>query len=213
MSLENLPDIDFILSSHNHYDHLDKSTVKYFINKNCLFIVPLKVKPLLVEWGSKNVVELDWWDSTSLRNVTIVSTPAQHFSNRSTNDRNKTLWATYLVDIDGKKIYFGGDTGYFSGFKDIGRRFGRIDLAMIPIGAYNDEMSGWRDIHLNPEDAVTAYKDLNAEYFIPIHWGTFQLAFHPIDEPVTRLKNRISDDKLDNEKFLILKIGETRILK
>jgi N-acyl-phosphatidylethanolamine-hydrolysing phospholipase D len=150
------------------------------------FFVPLGLKPLLVDFGATDVVELDWWKSATLRSVTFTATPAQHSSGRWLHDQNQRLWASWVVASPARRLYFAGDTGYFDGFKDIGAKLGPFQAALLPIGGY----AGWGDHHPNhtsPEEAVRAFQDLRAEMLVPMHWGTFDLNREPFNEPPTRL--------------------------
>jgi L-ascorbate metabolism protein UlaG (beta-lactamase superfamily) len=213
LDFEKLPKIDFVLISHDHYDHLDKETVLKLAELGVTFYVPLKVKSHFDDWGIRNVVELDWWDSINHGNLTIYCTSAQHFSGRGLFDRDKTLWSSWAVIGQKTKFYFAGDTGYFDGFKKIGEELGPFDLVAMPIGAYNFDVPHWRIVHTTPEEAVQAYLDVKGKFFVPIHWGTFRLALHPYDEPLALLNKEIEKRNLDKEKFLILKHGETKIWK
>jgi L-ascorbate metabolism protein UlaG (beta-lactamase superfamily) len=209
VKLEDLPPIDAVIISHNHYDHLDRLTVQYF-GDNVLFFVPLGIGNFLEDLGITNYEELDWWDEINFNGLKIACVPAQHFSNRGMFDRNKTLWCGWVVQGKTESIYFAGDTGYFPGFKKIGEKFGPISVAAIPIGAY---LPRWfmSPVHVSPQEAVQAYLDLNADYFVPIHWGTFELADEPLDNPPKVLKQEIINRELVKEKFVILQHGETRI--
>lgn len=211
MQLDDLPEIDIILISHNHYDHLDKKTIKHFGNKP-MYIVPLGVGSFFESLDITRYQELDWWESIKVNNIEIISTPAQHFSGRNLFDRNKTLWCGWIMRGKTKTIYFAGDTGYFREFKEIGRRFGPIDIAALPIGSY--EPSWYMEpVHMNPEQAVDAFLDVQGKVFIPIHWGTFSLGEEPINEPPLLLEKEVEKRGLDREDFWILKHGETRIFK
>lgn len=209
LRLQDLPEIDIILISHNHYDHLDKKTIKYFGNKP-LYIVPLGVGDFFESLGIKRYQEMDWWDSIRVNTIEIISTPAQHFSGRNLFDRNKTLWCGWLLKGRTRSIYFAGDTGYFPGFKEINERHGPVDIAALPIGSYNPP---WymEPVHMNPEQAVDAFLELQARIFVPIHWGTFNLGEEPINEPPLILKKEIHKRGLIEEDFWLLKFGETRV--
>lgn len=208
-----LPRIDFVLISHDHYDHLDAATIKNLAKLGVRFFVPIGVGQHLADWGIDQLTELDWWEEARFGGLTITCTPAQHFSGRTPFDRNRTLWSGWAVTGEHTNVFFAGDTGYFPGFAEIGKRLGPFDLAALPIGAYNYELITWRMVHLNPEDAIRAFLDLGAEHFVPIHWGTFRLAFHPDHEPAQRLSREITRLNLKSERFLILKHGETRVWK
>jgi len=206
---ESLPEIDIVIISHNHYDHLDRLTIEKLGNKP-LYLIPLKIGAFFEDLGITNYEELDWWESITFNGVEFICTPAQHFSNRSMFDRNKTLWSSWVVNGKNNRFYFGGDTGYFPGFTEIAERYGPFDIAAIPIGAY---LPRWfmAPVHLSPEEAVQAFLDLKAKIFIPIHWGTFELADEPLDQPPEALHKEIKRRNLARDRFWILKHGETRI--
>ncbi|GLP95118.1 MBL fold metallo-hydrolase [Paraferrimonas sedimenticola] len=186
-SLEQLPYIDWVMISHDHYDHLDKASIKALKNKVGHFVVPLRVGDYLRDWGvaDDKIVELDWWQSFKVNGIEVHATPTQHFSGRCLLDRNQTLWASYVIQSSRQNIYFSGDSGYFDGFKAIGERFGPFDLAMVETGAYSEQ---WADIHMLPEQSVQAAKDLQAKAMLPIHNSTFDLAMHDWYEPLERAR-------------------------
>lgn len=186
ISLEDLPEIDGVLISHDHYDHLDKATIKHLASTSTQFIVPLGVDKHLLKWGvsAANIHTLDWWSSFNLGSVKITATPTQHFSGRGLFDKNDTLWASYVIESQENKIYFSGDSGYFAGFKEIGDRFGPFTLTMVETGAYDAD---WPTIHMTPEQSLQAHIDLRGETMMPIHNGTFDLAFHSWYEPLERI--------------------------
>lgn len=189
LDLEALPALDSVVISHDHYDHLDMDTVKMLARtQRCLFVTPLGVGAHLRSWGipAARIVELDWGQSHSIDDLTLTCTPARHFSGRFMS-RNNTLWASFVVAGPRHRAYFGGDTGYTAGFGEIGAAHGPFDLTVLPIGAYN---KSWPDIHMNPEEAVRAHRDLNPDgsgLLLPIHWCTFRLAPHPWAEPAERV--------------------------
>ena len=188
IAIEQLPRVDAVLISHDHYDHLNKSSVEQLNDKTPLFIVALGVGQRLVDWGipQAKIRELDWWQELPINDeLTIASTPAQHFSGRSLTDRNKTLWTSWVVEGPNHRVYISGDSGYFDGFKEIGRRYGPFDMTFIECGAYNER---WRHIHMFPEESVQAHLDLGGDVLHPIHWGTLNLALHPWYEPMQRLR-------------------------
>jgi N-acyl-phosphatidylethanolamine-hydrolysing phospholipase D len=218
-----LPRIDAVLISHNHYDHLDVASVKALAAQAGgppRFIVPLGLAPWFARIGiaSKDVVELDWWKSAQVGAVEIVFTPAQHWSGRSLADRMATLWGGYAIFAPDFHAWFAGDTAYSKDFAEIHRRFaarqgaGRgFDLALIPIGAYEPR---WfmRAQHVDPEEAVRIHRDVFAERSIGIHWGTFQLTDEPLDEPPLALQRALRLAGLDDGAFGTLAVGETRRL-
>jgi N-acyl-phosphatidylethanolamine-hydrolysing phospholipase D len=186
IAFDNLPRIDAVVISHDHYDHLDETTVRRLAQAHRpRFFVPLGVKSLVTRFGATDVVELDWWQAASLGGVTFTAAPAQHSSGRWLHDQNERLWASWAIGTDAQRLYFAGDTGYFPGFTEIARRLGPFRLALMPIGGY----SGWphHPNHLNPEEAVRAFEDLGASYLVPMHWGTFDLNKEPTREPTQRL--------------------------
>ncbi|MBE1273605.1 MBL fold metallo-hydrolase [Enterovibrio baiacu] len=185
ISLEALPDIDVVVISHDHYDHLDKHSVKTLESKVGMFLVPLKVGQTLREWGvsADKITELDWWESKTVNGIAYTLTPTQHFSGRGLTDRDSTLWGSWVIESSEKKVYFSGDSGYFEGFKEIGERFGPFDLTMIETGAYN---TLWSHIHMFPEQSVQAHIDLNGKVMMPIHNSTFDLSMHDWDEPLEK---------------------------
>ena len=190
LPLEELPPLDAILASHDHYDHLDREVVRRLARNpaqsRLRFIVPLGVGAHLERWGvsPERITELDWGESTTVASLNITATPARHFSGRGLTDRNHTLWASWSVAGPTHRVFHSGDTGPFPGFADIGTKHGPFDLTLIKIGAYGE---GWPDIHLTPEQAVEAHRMLRGDLLLPIHWGTFNLAFHSWDEPAERV--------------------------
>lgn len=187
IEIKDLPKIDYILLSHDHYDHLDKKAILFLAGKKIPVITMLGVGQRLIDWGvpKKQVTSLDWWENISLSdNFTVTAAPARHFSGRCLNDRFKTLWGSFAIRGPKYNVYFGGDSGYYKGFAEIGERLGPFDLTMLEIGAYNKE---WKVIHMEPEAAIQAHIDLRGGLLLPIHWGTFNLAFHSWKEPVERL--------------------------
>ncbi len=189
MSIEQLPAIDVVLISHNHYDHLDKRSIKDLRAKQPdnppQYFVPLNQKPFFDKLGVKQVTELDWWDSEKVEGTTIHAVPVQHWSSRSPFDRNKVLWAGFLIDSPSHRTLFVGDSGYSNDFKTIAQRLGTVDLALVPIGAY-DPRWFMKSSHMNPEEALQAVKDVGASRAIGMHWGTFSLTDEPMAEPGER---------------------------
>jgi L-ascorbate metabolism protein UlaG (beta-lactamase superfamily) len=187
LKLNELPEIDYVLISHDHYDHLDYKTVKKLNEKVKNFLVPLGVKSHLIKWGikAKKIKEFNWWDEKIIDDNTLFAyTPAQHFSGRKLTDRFKTLWGSWVIKINNKSIFFSGDSGYFKGFKEIGNKYGPFNLTMIENGAYSKH---WPYVHMFPEETMQAHIDLKGEKIMPIHWGKFDLSYHPWREPVERL--------------------------
>ena len=189
---DRLPPIDIVLISHNHYDHLDESTVRWIEKRHhpC-FIVPLGVERHLHDWKIREFKSLDWWESSDISGATIHCLPAKHFSGRTPWDRNATLWASFLFASARAKIYFGGDTGYAPHFREIGKLFPGIDAALIPIGACKPR-SIMRPIHLDSAEALQAFSDLKANKFIGIHWGTYDLSEETPQEILSDLRAAIA---------------------
>jgi L-ascorbate metabolism protein UlaG (beta-lactamase superfamily) len=184
--LEALPALDAIVVSHDHYDHLDIDTILALAHSQWApFVVPLGVGAHLRDWGipDERIIELDWNEQAHIDELTVICTPARHFSGRFLN-RNATLWASWAIIGPAHRAYFGGDTGYTKSFAEIGADHGPFDITLMPVGAYNKV---WPDIHMNPEEAVRAHLDVNGRLLVPIHWCTFRLAPHPWAEPIERL--------------------------
>ncbi len=183
VELYDLPKIDIVLISHDHYDHLDKDTVRHFAGTSTSFIVPLGVESHLIYWGieSDKITNLDWWAATKVQGVEFIATPAQHFSGRNGIHQYKTLWASWVIRTNDKSVYFSGDTGFSTHFEDIGRQFGPFDVAFIETGQYN---KAWQAVHLLPEESASAGYYLNTKVHFPIHWGMFDLSVHAWDEPI-----------------------------
>lgn len=210
LAFEDLPRIDVVVISHDHYDHLDLPTVRRLAaTHDPLFVVPLGMKAWFADNGMTRVEELDWWQERLHRGVRFVCVPAQHFSQRSLWDGNRRLWVSWAIVAPGKRLYFGGDSGYFAGFKEAGRRLGPFDVAALPIGAYLPPEI-MKLVHLTPEEATQAFVDLDAKVMLGMHWGTFDLAEEPLDEPPTRMLAEIRRRGIDPSRAWILKIGETR---
>ena len=210
LAFEDLPPIHVVLLSHDHFDHLDLGTVKRLAaERDPVFVVPLGLKRWLEGEGITRVVELDWWQEFEYRGLRIVCTPAQHFSQRSPWDSNTRLWASWVVAGAARRVYFSGDTGYFDGFREIGERLGPFDLVAVQIGAYMPPAI-MRFVHLTPEQAVAAFQDLRGRTLLGIHWGTFDLADEPLDEPPARMLAEAARRAVPLERAWILKLGETR---
>jgi N-acyl-phosphatidylethanolamine-hydrolysing phospholipase D len=209
MGLEDLPPIDFVVISHDHYDHLDEPTVRRLAELfDPRFIVPLGLKSWLADRGITNAVELDWGESVTFEGLRIVCAPAQHGSGRTLADQGRRLWASWAV-IGTRRFYFAGDTGYAAHFKQIGEVLGPFDLAALPIGSYTPREIA-RPVHTSPEEALQAMTDLRAARFIGIHWGTFGLARERNDEPPRRLAIEVERRQLDPTAIWLLRPGETR---
>ncbi len=187
ISAEELPHIDAVLISHDHYDHLDHATIKKLRGKTTKFFVPLGVAAHLQTWGVKKtqIVELDWWDAAAFEGLNLVCTPARHFSGRSLNDRYKTLWCSWVIESAQAKLFFSGDTGYGPHFKQIGKKYGPFDLTLLECGQYDKR---WPNIHMQPEQTFAAYQDLRGKRLLPLHWGAFSLALHSWIDSVERVR-------------------------
>jgi len=205
ISIDDLPAVDAVIISHDHYDHLDYQAIKVLLKRVDHFFVPLGVKAHLERWGvaSTNISELDWYESEVYRGVRLTLAPARHFSGRGLWDRNSTLWGSWIISSKTLNVYFSGDSGYSDTFKTIGQRYGPFDIAFLENGAYNLD---WAQIHMMPEETVQASIDLNARVLFPIHWSKFNLALHPWDEPVIRLTK---EARIRNVAVATPLIGET----
>jgi len=209
IAFDDLPPIDFVLISHDHYDHLDEPTVRRLAHTfDPLFVVPLGIKAWLADRGITNAVELNWGESVTVKGLTVVCTPAQHGSGRTVIDQGRRLWSSWAV-LGSKRFYFGGDTGYYRHFGETGERLGPFDLAALPIGSYTPREIA-KPVHLSPEEALQATLDLRASHLLGVHWGTFALAREPYDEPPTRLRAEIERRHLGADTAWILNPGETR---
>lgn len=207
-SLEDLPSIDLVLLTHDHYDHLHYDSVKKLaLNARC-FVTSLGVGSHLEAWGvpGKKIAELDWWESHTINSeIELTATPARHFSGRSLV-RGKTLWGAFVLKLHGHQLFLGGDSGYENHFKEIGDRFGAFDIALLECGQYGEN---WPYIHMLPEQTVMAAKDLNARVLMPVHWAKFELSLHPWNEPINRA-TKFADTK--NQTLTTPMIGEPVIL-
>src|SRR5262245_57507938 len=198
IALTDLPPIDAVLITHDHYDHLDMRTVQELARGGARFFVPLGIGAHLERWGiaPDRIHDMEWWQEQTLRGVRIVSTPSRHYSGRRLGDRNATLWTSWSVIGAKHRFYVSGDTGYSDHFRTIGERVGPFDLGFFKVGAYGPG-APWLDIHMSPEDAVRAHRDVRARRLFPVHWGTFNLAFHNWDEPIKRTLAAAQASKLD----------------
>jgi L-ascorbate metabolism protein UlaG (beta-lactamase superfamily) len=209
IGIDALPLIDAVVISHNHYDHLDKDSIKQLAGKVAHFVVPLGNGNDLVAWGvdEQKITEMDWWQEFHLDEVTLVSTPSQHFSGRGITDRDKTLWSSYVIKSSESRVFFSGDTGYFNGFKEIGEKYGPFDLTLIETGAYHPS---WASIHMLPEQSLQAHVDLKGQRMMPIHNGTFNLALHSWKDPFEQITRLAESQQVD---LLTPEMGEPLTLK
>ncbi len=209
LSIEAIHKVNFVLISHNHYDHLDRDSIikLYRTHPDIVWIVPLGVKKWFLKRGIEKVVELDWWESFSQDALRIVCVPAQHFSGRYLLDLNDTLWAGFVVEVAGKKFYFSGDTGYNAhDFKKIGEIWNGIDLSLIPIGAYRPKQF-MQPVHVDPQEAVRIHQDVKSQFSIGMHWKTFRLAEEPMQRPPYDLYLAMKEAKLDPKSFIAIDPG------
>jgi N-acyl-phosphatidylethanolamine-hydrolysing phospholipase D len=216
IAFEQLPPLDVVLLSHNHYDHLDSTTVRRLAasQPEAAWVLPLGLATFVRKRGVRAdaVIELDWWQERRVASVHVAATPAQHFSSRGIGDRGATLWCGYALRADtGRRVFFAGDTGFHPEFGAIGERYGPFDVALLPIGAYEPR---WfmRYVHMNPEEAVEAFRALNARSMVPIHWGTFKLTDEAMDEPPVRARAAWQAAGLPGDGYRQLAHGETLTL-
>jgi len=204
-----VPTLDFVLLSHNHYDHMQPSSLALF--EGTRVMAPLGVGRYLHRGpAGEGATELDWWQSSRIGDAQVTCVPAQHFSARTPWDRDTSLWCGFVVRADGVTLYFAGDSGYSPQFAEIGARCPGIDVALLPIGAYEPR---WfmSPVHMNPDEAVRAHLDVNARASIGMHFGTFQLTDEAIDEPVRALERARVDHGVSADAFDVLEFGETRV--
>ncbi len=208
--LVDLPPIDVVLISHNHYDHLDYETIRWLGNRPT-YLVPSRLGSWFHALGCAKVHECYWWEGVDALGLHFDFVPAQHWSGRHLRDRRLTLWGGWLLNDGAKQLYFAGDSAYFSGFKEIGQRYPGIDIAFLPIGAYEP---AWfmQSVHVNPEEAGQAFLDVGARIMVPMHWGTFKLSAERTDEPPRRLGAWWSAQRLDPANNWTLAVGETRFV-
>ena len=206
---EDMPVIDYLILTHDHYDHLDFKTIRKLRNKIGKIYCSLGIGSHLTYWGIdiNKITEMDWWESVQLeKNISLTAAPARHFSGRGVK-RGQTLWSSFILTTAAHNLYLGGDSGYDSHFKEIGNKYGPFDLAILEAGQYN---TMWPLIHMMPEETVQAAVDLKAKALFPVHWGKFTLAMHPWTDPVTRV---LAKAKEVNMKVVTPKIGQPLILE
>ena len=210
LKLNEIPKTNLFLLTHNHYDHQDMSTIRRYPYKNSKVVVPLKLGKYFTRYRFKDVTELDWYDEIKVNDdIKVTLLPAVHWSKRSLTDINKTLWGNFLIEYKDKKIFFACDTGYGNIYKELGKKYGPIDLTMINIGAYNFKPIFDKSIyHTNPEEALNVAQDLKSKKVLGTHWGTFVLSLEPIMEPPVRFKDNAEKYGFNKEDAIIFKIGQ-----
>ncbi len=210
LKLNEIPKTNLFLLTHNHYDHQDMSTIRRYPYKNSKVVVPLKLGKYFTKYRFKDVTELDWYDEIKVNDdIKVTLLPAVHWSKRSLTDTNKTLWGNFLIEYKDKKIFFACDTGYGNIYKELGEKYGPIDLTMINIGAYNFKPIFDKSIyHTNPEEALNVAQDLKSKKVLGTHWGTFVLSLEPIMEPPVRFKDNAEKYGFNKEDAIIFKIGQ-----
>ncbi len=210
LKLNEIPKTNLFLLTHNHYDHQDMSTIRRYPYKNSKVVVPLKLGKYFTKYRFKDVTELDWYDEIKVNDdIKVTLLPAVHWSKRSLTDINKTLWGNFLIEYKDKKIFFACDTGYGNIYKELGKKYGPIDLTMINIGAYNFKPIFDKSIyHTNPEEALNVAQDLKSKKVLGTHWGTFVLSLEPIMEPPARFKDNAEKYGFNKEDAIIFKIGQ-----
>jgi L-ascorbate metabolism protein UlaG (beta-lactamase superfamily) len=210
VAFDDLPEIDVVLLSHNHYDHCDLRTLRALARRfDPIAITPLGNARLLRKAGFGRIAEPDWWQETAATSsIAVTATPAHHFSARTPFDRNRALWSGFMIAVAGRRVYFAGDTAYAPFFRDIRERLGAPDVSLIPIGAYEPR---WfmRSVHMNPEEAVQAHVDLESRESIAMHFGTFQLTTEGIDEPLRALERAREERQIPDAAFRALQFGES----
>ncbi len=212
LPVEKLPKIDLIVISHNHYDHMDSSTLSTLANRqNIPIIVPLRLRELCLEFGFKRITELDWYETAKSGPITVTSLPSIHFSGRGMFDRNETLWTGYALTDGRTKITFCGDTAHHPLYKELGRKYGPFDYGLVPIGAYRPQSTN-KGTHATPEEAVRLGREMRANKLIPIHWGTILLSqAPPFEAPIRFLKAGL-EAGYDESALWKMKVGETRVI-
>jgi len=214
IKLNEIPKTDLFLLTHNHYDHLDYSTIRNFPHKKSKVLVPLKLSKYFTRNGFKDVNELDWYDEIKVNDLKVTFLPAVHWSKRTLTDTNKTLWGNFLIEYKDKKVLFACDTGYGDVYKDLGKKYGPIDLTFINIGAYDFRPMFEKSVyHTNPEEALNIAQDLKSKKVIGMHWGTVVLSLEPIMEPPIRFKANAEKYGYKKEDAILFKIGEVQKLE
>lgn len=195
IEIEDLPKIDIVVISHDHYDHLDYATIIKIDDKVKAYCVPLGVEKHLIRWGieTSKIHTMAWWDIVDLKGLKITAVPANHFSGRLPWLNNTTLWCGYVFENEYYKVYYTGDSGYSDYFKEISKRFGEIDFMILEDGQYDKK---WKKIHMTPDQALQAVKDIKAKWIVPVHWGTFSISFHAWDDPVNQITSLASKQQI-----------------
>lgn len=208
LEIEKLPKIDAIIISHDHYDHLDYGSIMKLKDKTEYFFTPLGVGIHLEAWGVKpeQIIELDWWQEIEFKSLKLVCTPAQHFSGRKMGNQPSTLWSSWVIQSENENIFFSGDGGYAEHFKEIGKKYGEFDLALMECGQYNKL---WHEIHCLPEETAQAGIDVRAKRIIPIHWAGFKLALHEWTDPIERVSKKAKELGLP---IIAPRIGEIMVV-
>jgi len=217
INLKEIPEVNLFLLTHNHYDHLSTRTIQRFPYKKAKVLAPLKLGKYFTRNGFSNVNEMDWYDEIKVNDLKITFVPAVHWSKRSLWDTNKTLWGNFIIEYKNKKILFACDTGYGNIYKELGEKYGPIDLTFINIGAYNFyPMAQKKDksiYHANPEEALNIAQDLKSKKVLGMHWGTVVLSLEPIMEPPKRFKDNAEKYGFKREDAIIFKIGQVTKLQ
>jgi len=214
IDLKDIPEINLYLLTHNHYDHLDYRTIKKFPHKKTKVLTPLKLSKYFTRNGFDNVEEMDWYDQVQVNDLKITLLPAVHWSKRTLTDTNRTLWGNFLIEYKNKKIFFSCDTGYGNIYKDLGEKYGPIDLTFINIGAYDFRPMFEKSIyHANPEEALNIGQDLKSKKVLGMHWGTTILSLEDPFEPPVRFKNATNMYGYHKDDAIIFKIGEVQKLE
>ncbi len=208
VEIDDIPAIDAVLVSHDHYDHLDYGTIRKLKDRVGRFYVPLGIGPHLERWGvpAEKITECDWWDEHDLSGLKISCTPARHFSGRRISNRNSTLWCSWVIAASDHRVFFSGDGGYGSHFQAIGDKYGPFDLTLLECGQYDPR---WAAIHMTPEQTVQAHLDLQGRLLMPMHWGAFTLAMHSWSDPIVRVSKAAA---AHGQTLTTPQIGETIIL-
>ena len=214
INLKEIPEVNLFLLTHNHYDHLDYRTIKKFPYKKAKVLTPLKLGKYFTRNGFSEVQEMDWYDQTEVNDLKITLMPAVHWSKRTLTDTNKTLWGSFLIEYKNKKIFFACDTGYGNIYKDLGNRYGPIDLTFVNIGAYDFRPMFEKSIyHANPEEALNIGQDLKSKKVLGMHWGTVILSLEDPFEPPIRFKNATNKYGYHIDDAILFKIGEIQKLE